>query len=151
MALTNEEKWGLGLLAAGALLGLASLGDYDEEDDEDDLYLPPGRSHELDVLEAMDRRYPQREVLDNPVYDLEDGSSIRPDVVVLDDDDEALEVREAKDVAVLRASHVFQASFYDAVLEPRHGTTVDVAADTFIPDGVAQLAEELGILLKRRR
>jgi len=160
MALTNDAKVGLGLLLAmGALLGLAGLGiNEDDEDDEeddfddfDDFWLPAGRGHELEVLAVMERRYPRREILDNPVYAVSNGSSIRPDVVVLDEDDEPLEVREAKDVALLRPSHVFQASHYDAVLQPRNGTTLDVAADTIIPDNVAELAAALGIFLKRHR
>lgn len=159
MALTTGQKWGLGLFF-GTLL-LSALGGDEEGgsspwDDEDDDELEggvlshTGRALELEVLAAMDRQHPRREVLDNPIYELADGSRIRPDVVVVGRGGRAVEVREAKDVAVLRSRHVRQAAAYDSALGPRRGTTVDIAARTEVPDDVAELAGTLGIALVRR-
>ena len=161
MALSTEQKWalgiGLGTLAFFGAVALAGSGARNKEptawepEDEDDVLgdlLPPGRSLELDVLEMLDGEHPRRDVLDNATFCTEGGTRLRPDAVVLEDD-EVVAVHEAKDVAELRSSHVLQAFGYDMALEPREGTTVDVGAQTQVPQHVADLADALGILLQR--
>lgn len=156
MGLSTKEKWGLGLLGAAVVIGLVTAFSDDGpprrlswDEDEGDA-LPPGRELELAVHHAMEREYPEAWVLDNPTLTRRDGSRMRPDVVVVDDEDQVLEVREAKDVAELRTRHVEQASGYDMEIVPEHGTTIDIAPDTHVPERVALLAEIRDIALERR-
>lgn len=155
MALSEGEKkilWGLGFLAVfGA--GLSALGADDDDDHEafDDEVegLRPGRALELSSLGTMDWKYGEENVLDNPTVRNADGTWMRPDVVVTDDDDDIVEVREAKDVAELTEFHVLQAARYDQALGPRKGTTIDVAEDTYVPREVRLFASALDIAINR--
>lgn len=165
MSLSAGQKFGLALLAGAAVvgIGLAIAGDGgkrrrppsrwvdDDDDDDDDLLslLRPGRRHEFEVMAEMKRRHPRGHVLDNPVIEADDGSCLRPDVVVLGRDGRPLEVREAKDVNVLRSRHVLQALGYDSTVGPLRGTTLDIAAHTLVPTRVAKLAELFDIALER--
>jgi hypothetical protein len=156
MPLTEQQKsalWGLGAL--GLFVAAAALRSSDDEDDEfdDDLdvdSLCPGRNLELMSLIGMDRKYGEDNVHDNPTLTASDGMKIRPDVVVADDED-VIEVREAKDVVELREIHVLQAARYDAELVPRKGTTLDIADDTVVPRDVRRLARSFDIAIKRVR
>ena len=156
MALTDQQRnvlWGLGtlgLLAAGAAF-LRRADDDDEFDDDLDFNaLRPGRHLELMSLVGMDRKYGEDSVHDNLTLTASDGTKIRPDVVVADEED-VIEVREAKDVMELRESHVWQAARYDAELVPRKGTTLDIADDTVVPRDVRRLARSVDIAIKRVR
>lgn len=140
----------VGLLLAGAAF-LRSTEDEDEIDCSLDFEsLRPGRLLELTSLGRMDARYGEHRVHDNPTLTASDGTKIRPDVVVADEED-VIEVREAKDVIELRESHVLQAARYDAELVPRKGTTLDIADDTRVPRDVRRLARDLDIAIKRVR
>lgn len=159
MALTAGEKLflgGLGVLFAALLAGAASgsgrdvdLDDYDDDDDDDD-ELPPGRAFELSLLEAHVECYGERHVLDQATVTADDGSTMRPDAIILNRRGTGVvEVREAKDVRELRTAHILQAVRYDEALRPRDGTTIDIAEDTDVPREVRRLARLLDIGIER--
>lgn len=156
MALTEQQRnFLLGVGALGLLVvGAAALNRVAEENSElDELDTEgyrPGRLLELASLGAMDWKHGANNVLDNPSFTTFYGTKLCPDVVVMDDDG-VVEVREAKDVAELRTTHVLQAALYDAELVPRKGTTLDIAEDTFVPRDVRRLARSMDIGIKRVR
>lgn len=155
MALSSGDKWALGGLAL-LLLGIAAAAgaaqpdhDDDDDDDRDDRPLRAGRELELAVLAAMADRHGETNVLDNVSFEDDEGCLFRPDTVVLGRGNSIRQVREQKDVAELRPSHVLQAARYDTELEPRRGTVLDVAGDTLVPEDVCELARDFGIGIER--